>query len=102
MVEDSTVREFIDAQPADSWRRGTINQTSPTGDLAFRAVTTGFERALTATLAADGSVKGEAALPGPADRTRVFERRPATLPPGIALIPEPDAPTLTEDVIAGV
>ena len=40
-------------------------------------------------------------MPGAADRIRVFERRPATLPPGIALIPEPDTPVLTEEVIAG-
>jgi hypothetical protein len=51
-------------------------------------------------LAADGSVTA-VSLPGAADRIRVFERRPATLPPGIALIPEPDAPVPTEDVIAG-
>ena len=37
---------------------------------------------------------GDADVPGPADRARVFERRPATLPPGIAVIPEPDTPAL--------
>ena len=44
MVEDRTVRDFIDAQPAGSWRRGTMTP-SAAGDLGFRAVTTGFERA---------------------------------------------------------
>jgi hypothetical protein len=64
-------------------------------------VTTGFERAMRVDLASDGAVIGSAEMPAEQDRARVFERRPATLPPGIAVIPEPDAPTLTDDVIAG-
>ena len=100
MIETRAIRAFIEAQPADSWRRGTITPTA-SGRPEFRAVTTGYERALVASLARDGSVIGDAILPGPADRARTLERRPATLPPGIAVIPEPDTPTLTEDVIAG-
>ena len=97
MVENATMRDFIEAQPSDSWRDAGIALAGP---VAFRAVTSGFERALTASLAPDGSVRG-VSLPGAADRIRVFERRPATLPPGIAVIREPDTPVPTEDVIAG-
>ncbi len=50
MIEDRTVRDFIQAQPAGSWRRGTITATVA-GPFEFRAVTTGFERALRADLA---------------------------------------------------
>jgi hypothetical protein len=94
MVEDATVRDFIQAQPPDSWRDARIGRSS------FRAVTSEFERAVAVTLAPDGSVT-DVRLPDAADRIRVFDRRPATSPPGIALIPEPDTPVPTEDVIAG-
>ena len=100
MIEDSGLRDFIEAQPADSWRQATITATLGRPS-EFRGVTNGFERALIATLAPDGAVTGQVTTPGAADRIRVFERRPATLPPGIAIIPEPDTPVLTEDVIAG-
>ena len=100
MVQNETLRGFIEAQPTDSWREARITPTV-SGPSVFRAVTNGFERALVATLAPDGAVGGEVGLPGAADRLRVFERRPATLPPGIGLIPEPDTPALTEDVVAG-
>jgi hypothetical protein len=97
MVENPTVRDFIDAQPADSWRDASIALAGP---VEFRAITSGFERAVTASLAPDGSASS-VSVPAAADRIRVFERRPATLPPGIAVIPEPDTPIPTEDVIAG-
>lgn len=100
MIEDRGLRDFIEAQPADSWRQATIIATLG-GPSEFRAVTVGFERALIATLAPDGALSGQATMPAAADRIRVFERRPATLPPEIALIPEPDTPALTEEVIAG-
>jgi hypothetical protein len=97
MVEDGTVRDFITAQPSDSWRDARFALAGP---VVFKAITSGFERALSVTLTADGSVTG-VSLPGVADRIRFFERRPATLPPGIAVIPEPGTPVPTEDVIAG-
>lgn len=100
MIETKAIRDFIEGQPADSWRRATITPTTP-GPWEFRAVTTGFERALRVDLAADGSVVGSAEIPTARDRARVFERRPATLPPGIAVIPEPETAVLTDDVIAG-
>jgi hypothetical protein len=87
MLDTTAVRSFLDAQPADSWRRATITLTQA-GPWEFRAVTTAFERALRANLAPDGAVIGTADMPGANDRARVFERRAATLPPGIALMPE--------------
>lgn len=100
MVENEAVREFISGQPADSWREAMI---LPAGSAAleFRAVTTGFERALVVDLADDGAVVGDPSVPGPDDRAHALERRSATLPPGIVVIPEADAPLLTEDVLAG-
>jgi len=100
MLDTAAIRSFLEAQPPDSWRRATITPTQA-GPWEFRAVTTAFEYAIRAELARDGAVIGTVDIPGANDRARVFERRPATLPPGIALIPEPDTPTLTEDVIAG-
>ena len=100
MIEDVAMRAFIEAQPADSWRRGTITPRAAGPD-EFRAVTTGFERAVIAGLDAEGAVTGQPTVPGASDRIRVFARGPATLPPGITLIPEPDAPTPTEDVVVG-
>ena len=100
MIGTEAIRDFIEAQPADSWRRATMTPTAA-GPWEFRAVTTGFERAMRADIAPDGSVVGSAEIPAAQDRARVFERRPATLPPGIAVIPEPDTPSLTDDVIAG-
>lgn len=100
MIDTGPIRTFIETQPPDTWRRATITPTLP-GPWEFRAVTTGFERALRVDLAADGSVIGTVDIPGPGDRSHVYERRPATLPPGVTVIPEPDTPTLTEDVVAG-
>ena len=101
MLETAALRDFIEAQPVDSWRDANIISGYVGGD-RFRAVTTAYERPLTALLAPDGSLIGDPGLPAEADRTRIFERRPATLPPGIAIIPEPETPVLTEDVIAGL
>ncbi len=39
------------------------------------------------------------ALPSELDRTRVFPRVDGALPPGIALIDEPDSYTVTDDLI---
>src|SRR4051794_16188237 len=100
MIASEALRTFIEARPVDSWRRATITPTLD-GRSEFRAVTTDFETALRADLAPDGASIGAADIPDDADRARTFERRRATLPPGIDVIPAPDAPTLTDDVIAG-
>jgi hypothetical protein len=102
MLDDDAFRAFVDAQPVASWRLGDLSLTGPDAgsDLVFRAITTGFERAVTATVSGDGSTVRDLHLPGPPDRIRSFERRPATLPPGISVIPEPGDPMLSDDLIA--
>jgi hypothetical protein len=97
-IQHDAFREFIAAQPADSWRQADF---LPVGvGLSFKAVTAGYEREIAATFSTDGAAMRDLQLPGAADRTRVFERRPATLPPGIALIPTPNGSVLTDDVTA--
>jgi hypothetical protein len=63
-------------------------------------VTTEYDQAIRATASRDGSEILDLQLPGTADRSRVDERRPATLPPGIARITEDGDLVLTDDVIA--
>jgi hypothetical protein len=97
MVEDSALRGFLAAQPSDSWRRADFR---PEGEaLAFGAVTAGYERAVTAKVSTDGRTVSDVRVPGPDDRTRVFARRPATLPPGIARIPEKDDYVLGDEIV---
>ena len=62
MIGTEAIRSFIEAQPPDSWRRATIIPTVA-GPWEFRAVTTGFERALRVDLAPDGAVVGTADIP---------------------------------------
>ena len=100
MIGTPAIRSFLEAQAPDSWRRSTLIPTLA-GPWEFRAVTTAFERALRVDLTPDGAVIGTPDVPSPADRSRVFERRPATTPPGVAYVPEPETAVLTEDVIAG-
>ena len=68
--------------------------------LSFEGVTAGYERELGATFSTDGRVLLDLRIPGAADRTRVFERRQGTTPPGIAIIPAADSSVITEDVTA--
>jgi hypothetical protein len=96
MVEDDALREFLLAQPADSWREADLMQTETA--YRFKAVTTRYERAVTATVSSEGSRVSDLQLPGAADLTRVFERRPATLPPGIARMAEKDDLILSNDL----
>ena len=82
-----TVRDFIEAQPptrgaTPNHRDGRTGRV-PGDHERFRTRRDRLARR------PDGSVIG-VGLPGAADRTRVFERRPATLPPGIAIIPDAD------------
>ncbi len=96
LLDDVTLRAWISAQPPDGWREGRL--TLEGDGIRFTAITTSFERAVTAHAAADGSVLS-VELPGDVDRTRVFPRVDGTLPPGIALIDEPDSYTLTDDLV---
>ena len=82
------VRDFIEAQPADSWRDASIADCA--GPVEFRAVTSGFERAVTASLGTRRLGHAASALPGrrrPDRASSSGDRR--RLPPGIAVIPEP-------------
>ena len=99
MVDDDALREFLLAQPADSWREADLMQTEAA--FQFKAVSTRYERAVSATVSSEGSRVSDLQLPGPADLTRVFERRPATLPPGITRIPEKDDLILSDDLFPG-
>lgn len=99
MIGDAPLRTFLESQPADSWRQADLVDTGQ--GITFKAVTTRYERALKATISEDGSRVQDLRLPGPADRTRVFERRPASLPPGVAQVPEEDDYVLTDDVVPG-
>ena len=96
LLDDVTLRAWISAQPPDGWREGRL--TLDGEGFRFKAVTTSFERAATATARADGTVVAEE-LPGEVDRTRFFPRVDGTLPPGIALIDEPDSYAVTDDLI---
>ena len=97
------VRAWIEAQPADGWREAELTPAMPEygaefAEVRLRLATAGYERAAVVRASAGGGAIG-VDLPGPEDATRQFDRRPASLPPGIALIPEPDAYVLTEDVV---
>ena len=101
IVENNRLRAFIEAQPPGSWRDAGLRVAEHGSGLLFRAVTTMFERPATATITVDGSDVGDLVLPGDADRARVFDRRPATLPPGITVIPDQSGAEISEDVVAG-
>jgi hypothetical protein len=97
------LRGWIEEQPADGWRDAQLTPAAPGfgpdfAEVRLRLVTAGFERAAVVGATPDGS-SITLELPGPEHRTRQFARRPATLPTGIALIPEPDAYELTDDVL---
>jgi hypothetical protein len=101
LMQDAQLRAWIAAQPEDGWRDASLAPAWPdVDDVRFTAQTTAFERPLEATADADGRVVSFVA-PTEADRTRVFPRRPATLPPGVDVIQERDAWIPTEDLLPG-
>jgi hypothetical protein len=101
--ESDELRAWIEGQPADGWRDAELTPAMPEygaslAEMRLRLATAGYERAaLVRASAGGGAISLD--LPGPADATRQFDRRPASLPPGIAVIPEPDAYVLSEDVL---
>ena len=97
----SPIGRAMRTAPTPTARQDLFNRFCRCPGLASQAVTTAFERGLRVDLTPDGTVIGTADIPGANDRSRVFERRPATTPPGVAYVPEPETPVLTEDVIAG-
>ena len=96
LLDDPTLRAWVTTQPPDGWRQARLDLEG--AGMRLRAVTTAFERAVQVTALSDGTVT-RVELPGEADRTRVFPRSAGTLPPGIALIDEPEAFVPTEDMI---
>jgi Protein of unknown function (DUF4241) len=105
LVEDERLRSWIEAQPADSWGLATLRQAFPEygADLAtvqFRLLSKEYERAAIVIAQPDGS-NPQVTLPDEAFRTRAFERRPGTLPPGVAVIPERDFYSLSDDLLVG-
>ena len=105
LLADEQLRAWIEAQPADGWALAELRPAIPDAgpdyaDLRLRLLNTAYERAARVVARADGS-DPNLTLPGEADRTRTFERRPGTLPPGIALIPEPDGYSLSDDLLLG-
>jgi hypothetical protein len=95
LLANKTLRDWIAARRADSWRDANLLVTPD--ELRFRAVTTQYERAVVATARPDATGI-ETRVPGEADRARIWKRRPATLPPGIALANGRQRWTVTEDV----
>ena len=105
LLADVPLRSWIETQPADGWALAELQPAYPEmggewADLRLRLLNTAYERAARVVARPDGS-DPIVTLPEEASRTRAFERRPGTLPPGIALIPEPDAYTLSEDLLLG-
>ena len=105
LLADEQLRAWIVPQPADGWALAELQPAIPDAgpdyaDLRLRLLNTAYERAARVVARPDGS-DPNLTLPGEADRTRTFERRPGTLPPGIALIPEPDWYTLSDDLLLG-
>jgi hypothetical protein len=97
LLEHGGLRSWLAAQP-DSWRSAELMQLN--SEIRFSAVTSEYERAVTARARPDGS-NVTVRLPGPRDRIRTFESRPATLPSGVRLVREADDWMPTRDVIAG-
>ena len=105
--QNAQLRGWIEAQPADSWRQVTLAPAYPqfsddpeSEKLHLSMVTTGYERAgnVSAGPTGDGAVLD---LPGEEDRTRDFPRHAATMPPGVQLIHEREAPEPTDDLVLG-
>ena len=64
MVDDDALRTFLLAQPADSWREADLMPTAAVFE--FKAVTTKYERSVTATVSSEGSHVSDLRVPGPA------------------------------------
>jgi Protein of unknown function (DUF4241) len=96
LLADTGLRRWLAAQPVHSWREADLSALPAV--LRFKAITSRYERAVTATAQPDGShVKTH--LPTRSDRARTWGRRRGTLPPGIALSPEPKRWKLAADLV---
>lgn len=98
LLENGRLRSWLAAQPDGVWRSARL--TTVESEVQFRAVTAGYERAVTARARADGS-DATVVLPRRDDRIRRFRTRPATLPSGIRHVRDADGWSATRDVVAG-
>ena len=95
LLANETLRRWLSAQPPHSWRDAELFATPQA--VRFKAITSRYERAATATARADaGGVRVH--LPTAADRARTWLRKPATLPPGVRLAAR-NGWTITRDLI---
>ena len=82
LLANKALRRWLDAQPIRSWRDAELFVT-PDG-VRFKAITSRYERAATATARGDGT-RVRLQLPSEADRARMWLRRRGTIPPGCGL-----------------
>jgi hypothetical protein len=104
LMEDQTLRTWIEAQPEDSWTLAGLQPAIPGYGPQFesvhmRLVTKAFERAAEVEAQPDGSGVVLRA-PGEGFRTREFARGPGTAPPGIGLVDDSDY-VVTDDLHFG-
>ena len=104
LIANDELRAWIEAQPADSWVHATLRPAYPEfndpslAKVHLSVVTTEYERAARVEAEPDGSGV-TVDLPGADALTRVFPRRPGTIPPGVDLIAEPESYALAEDMV---
>jgi hypothetical protein len=104
LVATPSLRAWIEAQPADSWKDAwfvpSLQPVPPDSQMTLTLLTGRFERGATVTARGDGThVLVE--LPTEADRSRVFGRRPAELPRGVEVRRLPDGQALGDDLLVG-
>jgi hypothetical protein len=101
LLQARSLRRWVEAQPADSWRLVQLRPSYPGNDeVLLHMVATGYERAAVVRARPNGNVVS-VDLPRPEDRSHAYPRRPATLPAGIPVVPEDDGWEPTEDVLPG-
>ena len=105
MLENSELRQWIEAQPVESIRVATMRPYPGPRDADFTAseltiVTSRYEIAATAVARDDGS-HVSVDLPANVNRILVFPRHPGTIPPAAALAADPETYVLGEDMWVG-
>jgi hypothetical protein len=98
LLADDRLRSWIAARVPSSWRHASMGEWN--GELRLEAITTEYERAVTATARlGDPGIAVE--FPSAGDRAHAFPSRPVSLPPGIRVIDEPEAAIPTRDIVPG-
>jgi hypothetical protein len=100
LVGNATLRRWIKAQPARSWRLADLTPPGASERVRLKLVGTRYERAAIATARPDGS-DVSVDLPTERDRARALPRRAGTTPPGIKVIDEPKGYLLRQDILPG-